>query len=74
MVLHTCVDLDENVLAECRDQYGALHTSKHWEPVVADPEVDVICLATTEKLRLPVIEAAAAPQLWRRLLIRPGSG
>jgi predicted dehydrogenase len=59
MVLHTCVDLDDSVLAECRDQFGALHTSKHWEPVVADPEVDVICLATTEKLRLPVIQAAA---------------
>lgn len=59
MVLHTCVDLDESVLVECRDRYGALHTTKHWQPVVADPEVDVICLATTEKLRWPVIEAAA---------------
>jgi predicted dehydrogenase len=59
MVLHTCVDLDESVLAECRDLYGALHTNTDWRPVVADPEVDVICLATTEKLRWPVIEAAA---------------
>ena len=59
MVLYTCVDLDERVLAECRDQFGALHTGKQWEPVVEDPEVDVICLATTEKLRWPVIEAAA---------------
>ena len=59
MVLHTCVDLDEKVLAECRDEFGALHTGKRWEPVVADPEVDVICLATTERLRWPVIAAAA---------------
>lgn len=59
MELHTCVDLDDNVLAECREQYGALHTRKDWQGAVADPEVDVICLATTEKLRLPVIEAAA---------------
>src|ERR1700744_2028178 len=59
MVLHTCVDLDDAVLTECREQFGALHTSKRWEPVVADPEVDVICLATTESLRWPVIAAAA---------------
>lgn len=59
MVLHTCVDLDDNVLTECRERYGALHTRKDWQGAVADPEVDVICLATTEKLRLPVIEAAA---------------
>src|SRR5579875_2694177 len=59
MELHTCVDLDEHVLAECRERFGALHTSKDWASAVADPEVDVICLATTEKLRFPVIEAAA---------------
>lgn len=59
MELHTCVDLDEHVLAECRERFGALHTSKDWASAIADPEVDVICLATTEKLRFPVIEAAA---------------
>jgi predicted dehydrogenase len=59
MQLHTCVDLDENVLAECREMFGALHVRKDWRGAVADPEIDVICLATTEKLRLPVIEAAA---------------
>lgn len=59
MQLHTCVDLDEAVLAECREVFGALHTSTDWKVTIADPEIDVICLATTEKLRLPVIEAAA---------------
>jgi predicted dehydrogenase len=59
MQLHTCVDLDENVLAECREKFGALHVRQDWQGAVADPEVDAICLATTEKLRLPVIEAAA---------------
>lgn len=59
MQLHTCVDLDDVVLAECRDLFGALHTRKDWQGAVDDPEVDVICLATTEKLRLPVIEAGA---------------
>ncbi len=59
MVLHTCVDLDDAVLAECRDVFGALHLRKDFQGAIADPEVDVICLATTEKLRLPVISAAA---------------
>ena len=59
MTLHTCVDLDETVLAECRDVYGALHVRKDYEGAIDDPEVDVICLATTEKLRLPVIARAA---------------
>ncbi len=59
MTLHTCVDLDEAVLAECRDRFGALHTRKDFQGAIEDPEVDVICLATTEKLRLPIIALAA---------------
>ncbi len=59
MILHTCVDLDDSVLAECRDVFGAKHTRKDFEGAIADPEVDMICLATTEKLRLPVIALAA---------------
>lgn len=57
-VLHTCCDLSEEALAECRERFGALHTLSDWRAAVADPEVEAICLATTEKLRLPVIEAA----------------
>lgn len=59
MMLHTCVDLDDSVLAECRDVFGARHIRKDFESAIADPEVDMICLATTEKLRLPVIALAA---------------
>ena len=59
MTLHTCVDLDDAILAECRDLFGAKHIRKDYEGAIADPEVDMICLATTEKLRLPVIELAA---------------
>jgi predicted dehydrogenase len=59
MILHTLVDLDEAVLAECAKKYGALHTRTDYEGAIADPEVDAICLATTEKLRLPVIALAA---------------
>jgi predicted dehydrogenase len=59
MTLHTCVDLDDAILAECRDTFGALHIRNDFEGAIADPEVDMICLATTEKLRLPVIALAA---------------
>jgi len=59
MILHTCVDLDETALVECRERFGALHTRNDYEGAISDPEVDAICLATTEKLRLPVIELAA---------------
>lgn len=58
-VLHTCCDLSDAALKICRDTYGAEHTAKNWEAVIADPEVDAVCLATTEKLRLPVIARAA---------------
>ena len=59
MTLHTCVDLDDAVLAECRDDFGAKHIRKDFQGAIEDPEVDAICLATTEKLRLPVIALAA---------------
>lgn len=59
-VLHTCCDLDDTALAECRDRFGALRISKDFKAVIADPDIDAVCLAATERLRLPVIEAAAA--------------
>lgn len=60
MILHTCVDLDDTVLAECQDVFGARHIRKDYAGAIADPEIDMICLATTEKLRLPVIALAAS--------------
>jgi predicted dehydrogenase len=59
MILHTCVDLDDAVLAECQDVFGAKHIRRDYEGAISDPEVDMICVATTEKLRLPVIALAA---------------
>ncbi len=58
-VLHTCCDLSDEALKECKEVHGALNISKDWEATIKDPEVDAICLATTEKLRLPVIKLAA---------------
>lgn len=59
MVLHTCCDLDDAALAECRDVHGALNTSKDMHATIADPEVDAIVLATQETMRREPIAAAA---------------
>lgn len=58
--LHTCCDVTEDVLAVCRTRFAPQRTTSNWREAVADPAVDAVCLATTEKLRLPVIEACAA--------------
>ena len=59
-VLHTCCDLSDKALAECRDRYGALRVTKDHLTAIQAPEVDAVCIATTEKIRLAPIEAAAA--------------
>ena len=58
-VLHTCCDLSDEALKICREKFGAQNIAKDWKTVIANQEVDAICLATTEKLRFPVIEFAA---------------
>jgi len=56
--LYVCCDLSDAALAECRDVHGTKRTTKDWKQVIADDNVEAICLATTQKLRLPVIAAA----------------
>ena len=58
-VLHTCCDLSDEALNECRDKHGALNITKDYHTAINDPEVQAICIATTEKMRLPLVEAAA---------------
>jgi predicted dehydrogenase len=57
--LHTCCDVSEETLAVCRERYQPQKTTTDFLEAVHHPEVEAICLATTEALRLPVIEAAA---------------
>jgi predicted dehydrogenase len=57
--LHTCCDLSDEALTECRDQHGALHVTKDYRAAIRNPEVEAVCIATTEKLRLPLIREAA---------------
>ena len=56
-VLQVVCDLDEASLEACRP-FNPKRFSRDFHEVIADPQVDAICLAATEKLRLPVIEAA----------------
>lgn len=57
--LHVCCDLDEEVLNQCRSTYQVPRTTSDFHEAINDDEVDAICLAATEKLRLPVFQAAA---------------
>jgi predicted dehydrogenase len=59
-VLQVCCDLDDAALATCRDKFGARRTTRDMADAINDPEVDAICLATTEKIRVKPIELAAA--------------
>jgi len=59
-VLHTCCDLSDEALNICLKDHGAKHISKDYLEVINNPEVEAICIATTEKMRLPLIKAAAA--------------
>lgn len=57
--LHTCCDLSDEILQLCQAKFGAQYISKDWKQVIENPEIDAVCLCTTEKLRLPVIAYAA---------------
>ncbi|MFO7975403.1 MAG: Gfo/Idh/MocA family oxidoreductase [Candidatus Hydrogenedentota bacterium] len=58
-VLHTCCDLSEEALRICGEEFGALKTTTDYHEAIGDPEVEAVVLATTEKLRFPVIAACA---------------
>ena len=58
--LHTCCDVSTEALAACREQFDVPHPTIDFDAAIADPGVDAVVLATTEKLRLPVVRACAA--------------
>ena len=58
--LQAICDVNEAALQDCAAQFGPVQTFRDFREAIASPDVDAICLATTEKLRLPVIAAAAA--------------
>ena len=58
--LHTCCDLDDGVLRALQAGHPGLKTTADYRVAVADPEVDLLVVATTEHFRIPVYEAAIA--------------
>jgi predicted dehydrogenase len=58
--LHACCDVDASVLQELSARIPGLKTTTDFRSAVADPEVDLLIVATTEHFRLPVFEAAMA--------------
>lgn len=58
--LKWCCDINAAHAAEMANKYGATHSTADFNEVIADPEVDLIKIATTHEVHLPIIEAAAA--------------
>ena len=42
-VLHTCCDLSDESLTECRDKHGVLKITKDYHAAINDPEIQAIC-------------------------------
>ena len=57
--LHTCCDQCDDTLRRCRDRFAPQECRSDYREAISDADVQAICLATTERLRLPVIRAAA---------------
>lgn len=57
--LYACCDPSEAVLDECKTRFAPAHLETDYAKIFGDPNLDLIVLATTEKLRLPVIKLAA---------------
>jgi len=58
--LAACCDLDEAALSSLAAAYPGLRTTTDFHELVRDPEIDLIIVATTERFRIPIYEAAAA--------------
>lgn len=60
LTLHTCCDLNQAYLDHCQQRFSPRHISNDFHASIHHPEVDLIVVATTEKFRVPIVEAAAA--------------
>lgn len=58
--LQTCCARSAATLDLVREKFKPARVTADYRDAIEDPEVDAICIATTEKLRLPLIEIAAA--------------
>lgn len=58
-VLQTCCDVSDEALRECAEKFSPRGVTRDFDAAITDANVDAIVIATTEKLRLPLIAAAA---------------
>lgn len=59
-ILQTCCDTSDEALDICRKEFAPPKITRNFQEAISDPEVDAIVVATSEKFRLPIFEAAAA--------------
>ncbi|MCC6581751.1 MAG: Gfo/Idh/MocA family oxidoreductase [Phycisphaeraceae bacterium] len=57
MSLEVACDVSDATLELCRAKFGAKRVVKDFTQAIRDPAVQVVVVATTEKLRLPVLRA-----------------
>jgi len=53
-------DVSDNNAKLFADKFKAAQTTSDFKDVTEDPEVDIVCIATTHEARVPIIESAAA--------------
>ena len=53
-------DIDLERAGKLKQQYGAEKITSDFKDICADPEVDLIKIATSHEIHLPIIECAAA--------------
>lgn len=59
MMLYACCDVSQAMLETCQAKFKPQQVSTDYTQVLKDPAVDLVVLAATERLRLPVIQLAA---------------
>src|SRR5512140_2031608 len=58
--LRVCCDVDDGILRDLQSQIPGLKTTTDYRAAVADPEVDLVVVATTEHFRIPIYKTAVA--------------
>lgn len=57
--LEMCCDIDEHALAWCQREFGPVRIETDFQRAIRDPGVDALIVATGERFRVPIYEAAA---------------
>ena len=60
VLLKWVCDLDRKRAEEMKEQFNAEKVTSDFKEICADPEVDLIKIATSHEIHLPIVECAAA--------------